>query len=183
MTRDSSAPSVYRQILKEDFNLLAPELQSFHDVRGCARFSGECRVEAAGGAVARVLRWLLRLPGAAEHAGLDFELTAGTGREIWIRRFPGRIMRSTLQAADGQLVERIGPVGCWFSLESGGGVLAMKLARVTVFGLAWPRAWTPQVWGNERGSDGRLYFDAGVRFPSVGLLTAYRGYLRVSSCE
>jgi hypothetical protein len=176
-------PSVYRQVLKEDFGRLARELQAFHGVSGRARFSGECRIEAASGAVARILRWLLRLPGAAEQAGFDFELASGTGREIWIRHFPGRVMRSTLQAAEGQVVEQVGPVGCWFSLESGGGVLAMKLTRVTVFGLAWPRAWTPEVWGNERGSGGRLYFDAGVRFPGVGLLTAYRGYLHVTPAQ
>ena len=87
-----------------------------------------------------------------------------------------------LQAVDGQLVERFGPVGCWFSLESEGGTLAMALSRIVIFRLTWPRVWTPHVWGNESGSGGRLYFDAGVRFPGVGVLTAYRGYLRVSSC-
>jgi hypothetical protein len=171
--------SIYRQVLGEDFERLAPELRSFHDLRGYARFRGECRIEAARGAVARVLRWLLRLPGAVENAGLDFELTAGADRDVWIRHFPGCTMRSTLQAVDGRLVERIGPVGCWFSLELEGDLLTMKLSRVTVFGVAWPRGWMPQVWGNERGSDGRLYFDAGVRFPGVGLVTAYRGYLAI----
>ena len=179
MTHDPSAPSIYRQILKEDFDRLAPELQTFHDARGYMQFRGECGIEAASGGIARILRWLLRLPNSVENAGLDFELTAGTDREIWIRHFPGRVMRSTLQSVDGQLVERIGPVSCWFSLESGDGTLAMRLSRITIFGLAWPRVWTPRVWGNERGGDGRLYFDAGVRFPGVGLLAAYRGHLRV----
>jgi hypothetical protein len=175
--------SIYRQILKDDFDRLAPELQAFHGFCGSARFRGECRIESGDGALARMLRRLLRLPGAVEHAGLDFELTAGTDREIWIRHFPGRVMQSTLQAVDGQLVEWIGPVGCWFSLEIEGGTLAMNLLRVTVFGLTWPRAWTPEVWGREHGSGGGLHFDAGVRVPGVGLLTAYRGYLHVAPAQ
>lgn len=179
----SVLPSIYRQVLKDGFDRLAPELQLFHDVRGHAGFSGECRIEPAGGAIAAILGWLLRFPRAAGNAAIDFELTATAEREIWIRRFPGRVMRSALQVVDGQLIERIGPVACWFDLEPEGGALAMKLTRITVFGMAWPRAWAPVVWGNEHGDRGRLYFDAGARFPIVGLVTAYRGYLRVGPAQ
>ena len=179
----ASSPSIYRQVLREEFGRLAPELQLLHDVRGYARLRGECRIEAGEGLAARILRWLLGLPLPAENAALDFELTATAEHETWIRHFPGRAMRSTLQAVDGRLLERIGPVGCWFSLELEGGTLAMKLSRMTVLGLPWPRAWTPAVWGNEHGSGGRLYFDAGVRVPGVGLVTAYRGYLHVDTAR
>ena len=129
----------------------------------------------------RLLCGLLRLPRAVEEAGFVFELTATPGHEVWIRHFPGRAMRSTMRAADGQLVERIGPVSLRFSLTADAGNLAMQLSRLTVLGLRWPRAWTPQVWGNERAGGGMLHFDAGARFRRLGVLTAYRGFLNVAS--
>jgi hypothetical protein len=57
----------------------------------------------------------------------------------------------------------------------------MDLARVTVAGLRWPRALMPEVWGREHAADGRLHFDAGARIPGVGVVTAYRGFLKISA--
>jgi hypothetical protein len=114
VSEPAGAPSIYRQVLREDFERLAPELKAFHDVRGEARFAGRCCIDAAGGPAARMLCWLLRLPAAAADAEFAFELSASPEGETWARRFPERTMRSTMRVRDGRLVERIGPVSLWF---------------------------------------------------------------------
>jgi len=168
---------IYRQVLRNEFDRLAPELKSFHGVCGSARFRGKCRIESATSPIGRFLCWLLDLPKAANDAEFVFELDASATDETWRRHFPDRTMRSTMQVADGLLVERIGPVRLWFVLSVESGRLVMRLARFSVFGLPWPSALMPEVWGDERGSAGVLHFDVGARLPAIGLLASYNGSL------
>jgi hypothetical protein len=184
LTRDTAGgASIYRQILRERFETLAPELRAFHDVRGAARFRGQCRIEGAPGIAGRLLARLAGMPGSTPGADFEFELLASDERESWIRRFPGRAMRSTMHAAEGELVERFGPVSFWFSLIAADGRLEMVLARVKILGVPLPRALMPQVWGREKASKGMLHFDAGARLPLLGPLVAYSGFLIVASTE
>lgn len=123
---------------------------------------------------------LLRLPQPCANAEFGFELLATSDLEVWTRRFPRRVMRSSLRrAADGKLAERIGPVRLGFSLIATDGRLSMRLDRIRVLGLPWPRRWFPFVWAIEHGADGRFHFDVGARFLRLGLLVAYSGHLEL----
>ncbi|HET9405231.1 MAG TPA: DUF4166 domain-containing protein, partial [Burkholderiales bacterium] len=68
----------------------------------------------------------------------------------------------------------------WFALSVESERLVMTLARISVFGLPWPGALMPEVWGGERGNAGLLHFEAGARLPAIGLLTSYNGFLVIN---
>jgi hypothetical protein len=173
---------LYRQVLGNDFELLAPELQHFHSMRGRVELSGRVAVKGPDSAAGRVMSALFALPEATAETPFRFELEAGAAQETWRRHFPRRVMVSKMRAGAGVLVERFGPVSFHFRLQADHGRLDMLLRSVTVFGIPAPRWLMPAVMAQETGAQGKLYFSVAARLPLVGLLAEYRGYLDVA-CE
>jgi len=175
--------SLYRQVMGEAFDLLAPELKSFHGCSGRVRLAGRCSVTGPRTAAARILGWLFRLPRAVADAPLTFVLEASPTTEIWQRHFPGRLMVSRMHAEGPLLVERLGAVDLHFALRAMNGALSMRLERVTLWGMACPAWLFPQVRAEERATPGELHFDVAATLPGLGLLVAYRGALDIRACQ
>lgn len=169
--------SVYRQVLGQDFQLLAAELQCFHSMQGRVELSGRCTVKGPHNAAGRVMGAMLALPKTTAETPFRFELDAGTAQETWRRHFPGRLMVSNMRAGAGVLVERFGPVKFHFRLQADQGRLNMLLQSVTVFGIPAPKFMMPTVMAQETGAQGKLHFSVAAHLPLIGLLADYRGYL------
>lgn len=175
-----SSPSLYLQVMGSDFQLLAPELQNFHSIRGRVELSGRVAVTGPGSAAGRVMSAMFALPKATAETPFRFELEAGPAHETWRRHFPCRVMVSKMRAGAGVLVERFGPVSFHFRLQADEGRLTMLLQSVTVFGIRAPGLLMPAVTAQETGAHGKLCFSVSARLPLVGLLAEYRGHLDVA---
>ncbi len=174
--------SLYERVLGEHFLALDDAVARFHRLQGRLVLSGHCEIIGAEHRIARWIARILRLPTAHADVPFGFELDANGDREIWIRRFPGRNMRSRLSSTrPGVLVEKLGPARLEFGLSVDDGRLSMRLQQVSIAGLRWPRRWMPEVWAFERGYDSAFHFDVGARWHGLGTLAAYRGTLDLDS--
>lgn len=171
--------SLYRQVLGEDFHLLARELQVFHSFAGRVRLFGRCTVNGPQTAIGRLMGKVFALPKTTEETGFSFELEADTVRETWRRYFPGRLMTSRIRVVAGTLVERLGPVDLHFRLKADSGQMVMLLQAITVWGIPCPKFLVPSVLAEESASPGKLHFNVAAHLPVIGLLAEYRGYLNV----
>ncbi|AMP03045.1 DUF4166 domain-containing protein [Collimonas pratensis] len=169
--------SLYRQVMAEDFDALAPDLQHFHSLRGQLTLHGRCTVKGPETMLGRCLGRLFSLPKACAETSFMFELDADSEQETWRRRFPGRTMASRMHVSAGRLVEQLGPVALHFALSVTEGRLNMRLLRITCCGIACPEFMIPAVLAEETGADGKLYFNVAAKLPRVGVLAQYHGYL------
>ena len=178
------AASVYQRILGARFATLDAPVRALHSLRGHHRLRGRCSIVGAQGRLGRAIAALVGLPRPCSDTDFVFEIEIDDDGETWIRHFPRRAMRSRLRAgSDGLLHERLGITTLRFRLEVKDGRLSMHLANVRVGGIAWPRAWLPEVWALEHGEDGRFHFDVGARLGRIGTLVAYRGHLDLADTE
>lgn len=169
--------SLYRQVMGSQFDTLAPELRKLHDQTTSRIFHGHCDIQPAESRIAQCICWMLRLPTRTASGAFKFEMHLLPGKEIWLRHFPNRLMRSTMSVESGQLIERFGFVKFIFELAAEQNALTMILAGVSVCGIPLSRQWLPNIWGREHGADGKFYFDAGASWGNLGRLVAYSGWL------
>ena len=164
-------------VMGKRYGRLAPEIQSFHRLTGKHTLQGRVEVHAPTTFLAKLLATLLGTPRSASQGEIRFELEAHPESETWTRHFPSKTMRSRLQLADGQLVEKLGAARLMFELTENQGQLNMHLCRLFFLGIACPAWLMPQVLAEETGRDGRLHFRVRAEVPGVGLVASYQGHL------
>lgn len=176
--------SLYQQILGARFESLDADVQRFHQLQGVHQLQGRCTIRGAESPVGKLICLLMKLPRQSDDVAFHFMMNASPDREIWIRRFPTRTMRSQLCCGlDGLIDEHIGPARLRFSLDVSEGQLSMQLMAIRILGLPWPTRWFPQVWAIERGGQNRFHFDVGAKFHKFGVLVAYSGHLNLPECK
>ena len=117
------------------------------------------------------------LPPASHDAPASVAIAAGAEREAWARDFDGSPMRSTLQASDGLLEEKLGALRFRFRLAAQGGRIDWTLRSVRCLGIPLPVAWFSNVSAVESVRDGKYEFFVRAELPLAGLLVEYRGTL------
>src|SRR5579884_2283937 len=188
----SLPPALYRQLLKESWNLLHADVQAFHGCTSERKGEGLFNVRRGHSFAAFVAGWLGRLPKAdnAFPTKVIVRCKNRPGREqflyeIWERTFGTRKLTSTQWAEGDRLLERFGHLLLCFSLEEKDSALIFQPQRAyLVFGslrVALPRALSPQVWGKVSGLSGSgrgLAVSVRVELALGGLLLAYEGNLQ-----
>ncbi|SEN06691.1 protein of unknown function [Luteibacter sp. UNCMF331Sha3.1] len=169
--------SLYAQAMGAEFDRLDDVVRRFHSLRGRVRLAGRCTVDGPTSWVGRCFGRIVGVPVTRVEDDFVFELDADATQERWTRRFPHMTMRSRMRLADGQLVERLGPVAFRFRLHVVDGGLDMALVRMTVLGLPWPRWLAPSITARETGREGHFHFEVAASLPILGRVTAYEGYL------
>jgi hypothetical protein len=175
--------SLYRQVMGRDFESLAPELQTFHSMRGNVRLLGQCTVSGPHTSIGKLLGALFALPKTSAETLLAFDLSADARQETWKRHFPNRLMTSRMRVVNGVLVERLGPADLHFELRSDGAKLIMLLKKISIAGIRCPQFLVPSVVAEETASPGKLHFNVAAQLPVVGLLVAYKGFLHITVHE
>jgi hypothetical protein len=109
---------LYPQLLERDFERLPRALREFHSRPGGGRATGRVAVRHASSLVAR----LVGFPPCGDNISMQLEVVASENKEVWIRRFGDRVLKS-VQRQEGRLLEEaIGPVRVLFRVladESG----------------------------------------------------------------
>jgi hypothetical protein len=158
---------VYRRLLQDDFDLLAPILRKLHDAKAGVRARGSVSVRHQS-------RWLARLfgfPRAGEDIPLELTVEGGAEGEFWTRKFAGDILRSVQRAEDGLMIEDMGPLRLKLRAFADGEDLRLESLSATFWKLPVPL----RVKAVERGhGDDRWEFE--VEVAPVG---SYRGVMEL----
>ena len=178
-------PSPFQQLLGADFALLPEPVQRLHGLRAEATTEGRADIVAGKG----FWPWLICKLSGLPAPGRDVPVTVafhtdGRGREFWRRRFAGRRYQSGFAVGRGRhaglLCERFFPFVFFHRLTATPEGLRWDLVAWWLLWLRLPRAVMPPTVCFESGDGDRFVFDIDVKFPLIGQLIHYRGWLRQS---
>lgn len=176
----SENAALFPGLLGARWESLPPSVRAMHGGAPLVRARGRVSVEGDPGWPARLLRALLRLPPPVGDAALEVEIRQHENAETWLRRFPGRAMRSRLRRSarrPGAFEEVIGVSRFAFTPEVAGPALRWVTCEARLLGLPLPLRWFDGVTASCGERDGRYRFDVAARMPLVGTLVAYSGWL------
>ena len=162
-----------------DYARLDKEVQRFHRLQGQVKLHGTVLVDAPQTVWAALLGWCLGAPRTRAQGAIAFELDASPVRERWTRHFPGKTMRSEISLSGGSLIEKLGPAALRFHLGEDQGALNMQLVGLRFLGVPCPVWLRPRIIAREHGSEGMMHFRVEASVPGIGLVTRYRGALRI----
>lgn len=175
-------PSPFQQLLGADFALLPEPVRRLHGLRADATTEGRADIVAGKG----FWPWLicklsgLPAPGRDVPATVAFH-TDGRGGEFWRRRFAGRRYQSGFEVGRGRyaglLCERYFPFVFFHRLTASAQGLRWDLVAWRLGPLPLPRRLMPPTVCFESGDGDRFVFDIDVKFPLIGQLIHYRGWL------
>jgi hypothetical protein len=176
----------FEQVLGADFERLPEPVQHVHGQRQPLRTAGRANIIAATSFIARLISWQAGLPRPGDHVEVTVVFTPdGHGGEHWDRTFGHRRYASTITAGTGRdashVVEHFGPYHLLFKLEPKPEGLVWTLAGWRLLGVPLPRWTVPTIKCVEGEKDGAFTFDIDVRFPLIGWLLHYRGWLRAQA--
>ena len=172
---------LYRRLLGEAYERLAPSIQALHDITAATHFHGQATVTRGNNILAQKIANLFGFPHAASGVPVTVTLTPAAGREIWTRNFAGRSFTSTQEQGQGYFaglnVERFGPLAFGLAMVERQGQLHLILRRWSAFGIALPRWLAPRNQAFEHDAGGRFNFSVDISLPLIGRLVKYQGYL------
>jgi hypothetical protein len=165
---------LHERLLGTAFARLPPALRRFlSQPGGTAEFA--LKVTHEPGFLRRALAIALRLPAPATRAPGILVVTVRGDREIWVRTFPTRTLRTALWIEGGKLVEEAWPLQFVFAIEADERGLRFSQTACRLLGRALPRALAPSVetvvCGDERGWNVLISIAA----PMLGRIATYGG--------
>ena len=172
---------LYPHVLGEAWPKLPQVVRDMHPGRPMTA-TGRARIEAGQNLLARLVRWLMGFPEAADDVAVTVRFEMRDGIETWTRRFGDEAsFSSTQQAGTGRnerlLVERFGPLRFAMAVLVESDRLSLVVRRWSVLGVPLPLALAPAGEAFEREVDGRFRFDVTLRHRLVGLIVRYSGWL------
>ncbi|MBI2771722.1 MAG: DUF4166 domain-containing protein [Burkholderiales bacterium] len=170
---------MYERVMGADYARLDKEVQQFHRLQGQVKLQGTVLVDAPQTVWAALLGWCLGAPRTGAQGAIAFELETLPERERWTRHFPGKTMRSEISLCGGGVVEKLGATTLRFHLGEQRGALTMQLVGLRFLGIPCPAWLRPRVLAREHGSEGMMHFWVEASVPGIGLVTRYRGALRI----
>jgi hypothetical protein len=158
---------LYRQLLKDDFERLAPALRRLHETNANVRARGVVSIRHQN-------RWLARLAGFPKQGDkipLDLAVECGSDTETWTRRFDGLMRRSVQSCAGGLMIEQLGPLRLQMRIYADGEDL--RLESTSAKWLKLPAPVRVRAVERARGANG-WEFEVEVR--PVG---SYKGVMEI----
>ncbi len=165
---------LHERLLGAAFARLPPALRRFlAQPGGTAEFAFKITHEP--GFLRKVLAIALRLPAPATRAPGTLVVTVRGDREIWVRTFPSKTLRTALWIEGGKLVEEAWPFQFVFAIDADERGLRFSQTACRLLGRTLPRAIAPNVetvvCGDERGWHVLISISA----PMLGRLATYGG--------
>lgn len=179
-THDFTQP-VYRQALDAAYDKLPPNIQSLHDITEEKTYHGKANIIRGKNPLAHVLCVVFGFPKAGNDIDVSIRRKPLKGhKELWERRFNGKIMRSTQEAGTGReahmIIERFGPLAINLAYYKDGDVYRIETRGWRAFGCPMPRFLCPYGDIYERAENGRFHFHVELCAPLIGRLVKYVGW-------
>jgi hypothetical protein len=174
--------SPFEQLLGAEFAQLPAPVRRLHGLRAPAVTAGRAEIVAARGALPWLICRFSGLPAAGHDVPVSvvFEVD-GRGGEFWRRRFAARRYQSGFSVGTGShtgmLCERFFPFVFFHRLTPTSQALRWDLMAWRLLWLPLPRWLMPPTVCLESGDGDRFVFDIDVKFPLIGQLIHYRGWL------
>lgn len=168
------AAQLHERLLGASFARLPPALRRFlAQPGGTADFALE--VTHQPGFLRSALASILRMPAAAARAPGSLIVSVRGAREIWVRAFPDRTLRSVLWIDAGKLVEETGPLQFVFAVDADERGLRFSQIGCRLLGRTLPRALAPRVEAVVRGDERGWNVLISIAAPGLGLVATYGG--------
>lgn len=183
-------PSLFERVLGEGWLTLPAPVRTLHGAVQAAEYVGEAAVECGRHPLARLARWLMRLPPAAARVPVRVSITVADDAEHWQRQFGPRRFATTLRwrPASGRLVETFRLFGLPMRFELGlvaeNAALCWPVTRGSFCGVPLPRWLLPISESQETvDAQGRFCFEVSVSLRGLGLVARYGGWLEPLSAR
>lgn len=175
-------PSVYRQILGDELDLLPGTLRQFHDVENPCHFAGMARVTRGSTPLHHLAAWFGGLPPQRDSCQLKLAIEPatrfGVRGEIWRRQFDEFPLQSFQWAHRGLLYESFGWLSMVFQLKVSPPQLTLKVVSTRFAGIPLPPFSAPTGIGIETGKTEGIQFEANALAPILGLVVRYQGLIK-----
>lgn len=175
------AANLYEEILGEAYQGQAQPIQDLHRIGKGKIFEGRAKITRGKNPVAGLAADIFRFPKAGSDIPIRVSLTRDGDKEIWLREFGGRKMRSTQEAGKGKrahlVIERFGPVAVYLAVIIKEGRLRLQTKGWSVFGIPLPRFLAPGGDVYEHDANDRFNFHVDICAPVLGRLVKYEGWL------
>jgi hypothetical protein len=133
--------NLFQKLLGEQaYAELPAALRAVHSDTG-ATVRGHAQIARGRGLLSRICGFAAQLPRASDSAECSVQIVVNEHHETWSRQFAGSVMKSTLSADQGLLVERLGIVRFAFALSADATGVDWRVARAWVASLPMPAAW------------------------------------------
>lgn len=179
MTVAANRASLFRRILKQDWELLPDALLYAHTPP--RMMEGLVTIERGNSLRARLLGRLMRLPDEGDRRPIMVRMSLEGEGELWERWVQGRRYPSRLHAGAGYfhglLVEQFGAIAIGVALVWRDGRLEFQPRRWTLFGLPMPDSLVPSGTSFECEINGDFCFHIEISHEWTGLLIRYSGSL------
>lgn len=174
-------PSPFEQLLGPEFAVLPEPVRRLHSFAADAATEGRAEIVARRG----LLPWLICKLSGLPAPGCDVPVTVAFhvdgGGEFWRREFAGRRYQSSFSVGAGRraglLCEQFFPFVFFHRLTPSAAGLRWDLVGWQLLVLPLPRWLMPPTVCFESGERDNFTFDIDVKFPILGQLIHYRGWL------
>ena len=165
---------LYQRLLGASFDRLPLALRRFHAQGGG---DAECTFEVrrAPGTFRAAAARVLAFPKPAARVRVRLSVRVSGEREIWIRAFPGRALRTVQWLERGRLVEQAGPMRLAFDVAADETGMSFASRGCRVLGLPLWRAIAPNVTARVRGAENGWDVEVSVALPLLGTIASYGG--------
>jgi hypothetical protein len=177
----SDVRSPFERILGPELERLPAPVRRVHSLREPLATSGRAEITAASGALAWLVCWFAGLPRPGRDIDVSVVFAPKDGGEHWDRKFADRRYASTMQAGTGRdqgfLIEHFGLFDLRFELRVMPEGLRWSIIGWRLLHVPLPRWSVPTIDCVESSDGDRYTFDIDVKFPVIGWLMHYRGWL------
>jgi len=173
--------ALFRQLLGEALDRTPAPVRALHDHPLPQRFEGEADMRAARNPLAKLAAFVAGFPQYEGRAAIAISIERDGDGQRWTRHFPRAPFVSRLQACNGWLCERLGPVEIRFRLHADAQGIVWEPVAWRTFGVVPMPAFLLR-GTKARASvdaDGRYRFEVEAAFPVLGFMGSYEGFLRV----
>jgi hypothetical protein len=183
MREDTRADvSLYQHLLGSAYDDLPQQVKRLHAGEGTTMWRGQASVKRGSGVFANIMAVLLGFPKSTESTPVTVSFHRGAKGETWQRTF-GKYKFSSFQArGKGRnvhlLTERFGVITAALALVIKDESLYLIPRRVSFLGIPMPKLFLPSGESFECETDGVFNFNVTIKVPVLGLIVAYKGWLK-----
>jgi hypothetical protein len=168
---------LHERLLGSSFARLPAALRRFlAQPGGSAAFA--LRVTHGPGFLRNALASMLRMPAPAARVQGTLRVSVHGAREVWVRAFPDRTLRTVLWIDRGQLVEQAGPLQFVFNVDADEHGLQFSQTGFRLLGRTVPAALAPRVEALVRSDDRGWNVSISIAVPWLGRVATYGGPVR-----